>query len=83
MRPCPCDKTTGRPPKEATQVERLTRDGWVSDDGKPGLAFSGLVGYTPRAWYGPQPCYELDCPAHRALRRTCERFGAANGATLQ
>lgn len=34
----------GRPPKEATQVLRLAANGkWVEDDGKPGLAFSGMM----------------------------------------
>lgn len=80
---CRCTKILGRPPEGATRVEMLTENGWVSDDGRAGTAFSGILGHTPYAWYGQfYHCYSLACPAERAMRRTSERFGAANGGVM-
>lgn len=87
----------GRPPAKLYEVERWTgrvnfdtaselleRLGtpiWVPDDGKPGLAFSGLIkeGFIfPMAYFGE--CHDLNCIVHRmAMERTVERFKGANG----
>ena len=72
-----------RPPRGAKDVLRLATNGrWVEDDGKPGLAFSGhsIEGY-PMAWSVDCDCALSDgrCPADKALHKTCDRYGCANG----
>lgn len=79
-----------RPPKGATEVERWTGKAWKKDDGKPGLAFSYIEGLMPVA--GATECCEgrprcqrftrPGCPKDRAMDRTCDRWGCANGHDL-
>lgn len=73
-----------RPPDGATDVLRLTARGtWIADDGKPGRAFSGRKDRFPYAWKPRCSCVWRDaCPGERAMRKTSERFGCANGRTL-
>lgn len=80
----------GRPPAGSTKVERLTREGkWVPDDGKNGLAFSGLGGegahpFTPFAWGPGCDCgFDDKCPFRQAMTRTCARFSCANGRDMR
>ncbi len=72
-----------RPSRGAQQVERLAANGhWYPDNGKPAVAFSGTDNRdVPYAWRTRCSCLAFDkaCPATEASRRTCERFGAANG----
>lgn len=72
-----------RPPATARNVEKLTTDGWVNDDGTPGWAFSGEdeKGY-PWAWSTTccEACFGGDkCPRGVARNRTSARFGCSNG----
>ena len=76
----------GRPPREATEVLRLTLDGkWVEDDGKPGIAFSGLKKGYPYAWGVDNccPAWQIHCPHRFAMSKTCDRFSAANGGLMR
>jgi hypothetical protein len=72
-----------RPPKDAVNVERWNGRRWIPDDGKPGRCFSGedSRGF-PIAWAVDCDCSFIDnhmAPIGRAMRRTAERFGCANG----
>ena|SRR3990167_1843342 len=77
----------GRPPRGATEVERLAANGkWVPDDGKLGRAFSGRDREysTPMAWGPDCGCgFDDACPSDQAHRRTARRWNAANGATMR
>lgn len=88
--PAPFAYLTGklcRPEPGATEVERLRSDRtWVPDDGRPGLAFSGLLPNppceipTPMAWAPRFNAYDdANDPGEIAMARTCWRFSAANG----
>jgi hypothetical protein len=66
----------GRPPRGSVRVERWTGKGWIADDGKLGLAFSGedAEGY-PRHWGPGCSCMSGEaCPAAIAAKRSQERF---------
>ena len=86
----PPEHWLGRPSgnSELKEVERWTGAQWVKDDGKPGLAFSGLDGSTPIAWSSEgcacdsQASHEK-CPMNRSLRYTAKRFGCANGQVMK
>jgi hypothetical protein len=83
----------GRPPKNAIEVERLLNNGsWITDDGRSGLAFSGIHGVRkgsnfrfPAAWGPNCACSTSDkrCPFSQAMARTSRRYGgASNGALM-
>ena len=75
----------GRPPRGAKRVLRLTLEGqWIEDDGKKGIAFSGIKDLFPYAWGSDCPCtaWEPKCPHHLAMSKTCDRFLAANGSDM-
>lgn len=74
-----------RPPKDAHNIERWTGTEWIPDDGEPGLAFSGSAGRGyPAAWFPECRCFaEPNCPKRRAMDRTCERFRASNGCSVE
>jgi hypothetical protein len=83
----------GRPPAEAQQVERWTGTRWIPDDGKPGLAFSGVVfdgGLrckipTPKTWTSDCDCHLISdnrCPSGIAARHTVKRFSCSNGCIM-
>jgi len=68
----------GRPPVFAQNVERWTEKGFIRDDGKPGLAFSGKIEGVPMVWSQDCGCPnpdDCDCPMWDAHIRTFERFG--------
>ena len=75
-----------RPPATATNVEVWNGSRWVTDDGISGVAFSGLSGRVPLAFYPACACDHgrpgSVCPSEMAMRRTVERFGAGNGVAL-
>lgn len=77
-----------RPPSESTDVERWTGDGWIPDDGKPGLAFSGLEPFHPCAWTTQcnGDCWDSmstnPCARTIAMNRTCDRFRCAIGQSV-
>lgn len=80
-------RPNGIPQKVEKLVLRKGKPIWLPDDGKPGIAFSGLdlrffggMG-SPTAWYSKCDCTfdRKNCPKELAMKYTCNRFHAANG----
>lgn len=73
-------------PTNATRLQRFDSGRWIPDDGLHGVAFSGMVGTVPTAFYPRCQCVTgipgSTCPQDLAMDRTAERFGAANGVGL-
>lgn len=74
--------TKGRPPKGAEEVIALNERGrWIADDGKRHRAFSFRHHGFPFAMWSDCDCSLGDwrCPGRRAMEKTGERWGCANG----
>ena len=73
-----------RPPRGATDVERLAGNGrWYPDNGEPGLAFSYRF-TAPIGAAAPCKCpsFSQTCPYEKAMRHTVDRWHCANGRKL-
>ena len=74
----------GRPPSDASEVERWTGSEWIQDDGLIGQAFVGkdVHGY-PIAWaVDAKDCYDTSSFINLAVRRCADRWYCANGKLL-